>query len=164
MTQSPPAETGARGIVTLPSANSLVIKRIFRTTPEAMWDAWATPEEICLWMGPDSIERCEALAFDFREGGGYRIRMFPRDGSGPHTVGGRYRKIDKPGHLSFSWAWEEDNMPLSLVDVAIRTVGAGVELTLTHTEFPTSDARDRHVEGWQGCFDKLDGLAPASDA
>lgn len=160
MSQSSTADTGARGIVTLPSTNSLVIRRTFQSTPEAMWEAWADPQEICQWMGPQSIERCEALAFDFREGGSYRIRMYPRGGSDPHTVGGRYRKIDKPGHLSFSWAWEEDNMPLSLVDVAIRAVKNGVELTLTHTEFPTTESRDRHVEGWQGCFDKLDELAP----
>ena len=164
MTQSPAADAGARGIVTLPSANSLVIRRVFRSTPESMWQAWASPEEIALWLGPASIERCEVLTFDFREGGTYRIRMFPRGGSAAHTVGGRYRKIDKPGHLSFSWAWEEDDMPLSLVDVSMREVPNGVELTLTHTEFPTSELRDRHVEGWQGCFDKLDDLPPPADA
>ncbi|MDA1092939.1 MAG: SRPBCC domain-containing protein [Acidobacteria bacterium] len=136
---------------------SLTITRVLKASQQAVWDAWSKPHDLCQWMGPAAIERCEALAFDLREGGGFRFRMHTASGEQP-VVAGVFRRVAVPTELAFSWAWEGDDGPSSLVTVELDWVPEGVRMTLTHRDFPTSDARDRHLDGWHGSFDKLDGF------
>ena len=45
-----------------------------RAAPSAVWRAFASAQAMLAWLPPGGM-RGEMLAFDFREGGGYRLRL-----------------------------------------------------------------------------------------
>jgi uncharacterized protein YndB with AHSA1/START domain len=142
---------------------SLVIRRSFGAPVEALWDAWTKPEQICVWMGPAIVVRCETLRLELRRGGGFRLRMHEQSGA-QHVVYGEYLRIDRPRLLSFTWFWEGEDRPGSHVTVELARDGEGAAMTLTHTDFADSAARDHHDIGWSGSFDKLDALVAGGAA
>jgi uncharacterized protein YndB with AHSA1/START domain len=46
-------------------------------------------------------------------------------------------------------------------DFELERAGSGTELTLKHERFADEDARNRHVEGWTGCIERLQRLLDA---
>jgi hypothetical protein len=36
--------------------------------------------------------------------------------------------------------------------------GDKTQVTLTHQGFPSAEVRDRHNQGWMGCFDHLESV------
>ena len=58
--------------------------------------------------------------------------------------------------LVFTWAWRTMPERGSLVTILFAPDGNGTLMTLIHEQFFDEPARDRHREGWTGCFDKLE--------
>jgi len=54
--------------------------RRMRATPSVLYRAFATAEAMQAWLPPEGM-RGQMLAFDFREGGGYRLRLVYEDAS-----------------------------------------------------------------------------------
>jgi uncharacterized protein YndB with AHSA1/START domain len=53
-------------------ANELRLERVLRASPERVWRAWTTPEQLAAWFGPDGFHT-ETQAFDLRPGGSWRF-------------------------------------------------------------------------------------------
>jgi uncharacterized protein YndB with AHSA1/START domain len=96
---------------------------------------------------------------DARPGGRFRVVFRTLDGS-EHESAGTYLEFDPPHRLAMSWRWlrggGDDGE--SRVEISLRAVGAGTELTLTHARLGSDAARDSHREGWTGALDKLEAL------
>jgi uncharacterized protein YndB with AHSA1/START domain len=55
-----------------------------------------------------------------------------------------------------SWRWQGGEDPgESLVEIDLRAVAEGTELTFTHSRLHDEDSRRGHEEGWNGALDKL---------
>jgi len=55
-----------------------------------------------------------------------------------------------------SWRWEAAEDPgESLVEIELRAIAEGTELTFTHSRLHDEDTRRSHEEGWNGALDKL---------
>jgi uncharacterized protein YndB with AHSA1/START domain len=141
------------------SENTLVIERKFAATPERVFAAFTDAAVIKNWFGPESMEVPEA-DMDVRVGGSYRIRMQSISGDEDHTVAGVYREIDPPNRLSFTWAWQGDEMPgvETLVTLDFAAAGTGTLMTLTQEGFENTTFRDHHNEGWSSSFNCLDAV------
>lgn len=88
----------------------LVMTRVFRASPRAVFDAWTKPELLAQWFGPPSwtLPICE---IDLRVGGAWRFVM-EKKGSGTRMeLSGIYREIVPGVRLvtteSFEPAWFE---------------------------------------------------------
>ena len=133
---------------------SLTIKRRLNAPPQKVYAAWTDPEKILKWFGPDSGP-VEDAATDVRVGGRYAVSFSTEDGE-QHHVSGVYREVVPNRKLVFTWAWRTMPERVSLVTVLIKPDGSGSILTLIHEQFFDEPARDRHVQGWTGCLDKLE--------
>ena len=133
---------------------SLTLKRQLKAKPAKVYAAWTHPERILKWFGPDKIDVLSAEA-DARLGGRFRIVMLGADGE-EHDVSGTCLEVVPNEKLVFTWAWRSTPERQSLVTVLIKPDGTGSMLTLIHEQFFDEVARDRHREGWSGCFDKLE--------
>ena len=141
-------------MATVATKPSLTIKRRFNAPPAKVFAAWADPEKMKRWMGPGEVT-APHIECDLRVGGRYRIVM--RNPAGEEfDVGGVYREIVPNEKLVFTWAWKSMPERESLVTMTVKPDGGGTLMTLQHEQFFDEDARNRHNQGWEGAFVKLE--------
>lgn len=137
---------------------SLTLVRRIAARPSVVFDALTAPEAIRQWWGPDAGPVLLAET-DLRIGGRFRVRFRMLDGS-EHESSGEYLEIDPPHRLAMSWRWltggGDDGE--SRVEISLRPVAGGTELTFTHARLSSAAARESHREGWIGALDKLEAM------
>ena len=143
-----------------PMTKALRLIRTIPASPERVFEAWTTSEQMERWTCPDPTAHVE-VDIDLRVGGRYLIRMEVE--GGPFTAFGTYREIDPPRRLVYTWEWKQPH-PMqveTVVTVEFHPVERGTEIRLTHEGFPASSDRDGHETGWKICTEKLaDMVAP----
>jgi uncharacterized protein YndB with AHSA1/START domain len=133
---------------------SLTLVRRIAARPSIVFDALTSPEGIVHWWGPDAGPVLLAET-DVRVGGKFRVRFRTLDGN-EHESSGEYVEIARPQRLAMSWQWEGGEDPgLSLVEIDLRAIAEGTELTFTHSRLHDEETRRSHEEGWNGALDKL---------
>ncbi|CAM2009546.1 SRPBCC family protein [Acanthopleuribacter pedis] len=130
--------------------SDITLSRVFDAPVNLVFQAWRDPAMMSRWFFPGDM-LCTATC-DFRVGGRYRLDMRGRDGQAfPHH--GEYRDIVEARRISFTW--NSDSVSDTLVTVSFEDLGAQTRLTLVHQGLATENAREKHNEGWQGCFENL---------
>jgi len=139
-----------------PSAETtLRLRRTFKPPREQVFRAWTDPEELKKWWGPEGYATPSAEV-DLRVGSKYRPGMRKLPDGGIFSLSGIYREVLPPERLVYTRRWEaKPEMGETLVTVEFREVGRSTEVILTHEFFPTTQARDDHNRGWNGCLDRL---------
>ena len=136
---------------------SLTIVRRIAARPSIVFDAMTTPEGIAQWWGPDAGPVLEAEV-DLRVGGRFRVRFRMLDGS-EHESRGEYLEIERPTRLVGTWTWLGDESDgESRIEIGLRAIETGTELTFTHALLADDDERRSHEDGWNGALDKLQRL------
>jgi uncharacterized protein YndB with AHSA1/START domain len=141
----------------------LVLVRRIKARPQVVFDAIATPEGITQWWGPDAGPVLVAEA-DVRAGGKYRVRFRMLDGS-EHESSGQYLEVIRPERIVMDWRWTGgmEDAGQSRVEITLRPIPEGTELTFTHSRLANEEVRRSHEEGWTGALRKLEAhLAGAS--
>ena len=133
----------------------LTLVRRIAARPAIVFEALTTPEGLAHWWGPDDGPVLIAET-DVRVGGRFRVRFRMRDGS-EHESSGCYLEVRSPERLVMSWNWlcGEEDPSESRVEIDLRAVPGGTELTLTHSALFSEETRRSHEEGWSGALDKL---------
>jgi uncharacterized protein YndB with AHSA1/START domain len=137
---------------------SLTLVRRIRARPSVVFDAVTTAEGIAQWWGPDAGPVLIAEA-DLRTGGRYRVRFRKLDGS-EHECSGEYLDVVRPERVVMSWRWKggEEDPNESRLEIALRPVPEGTEITITHSRLFDDQTRLGHTDGWTGALDKLEAL------
>jgi uncharacterized protein YndB with AHSA1/START domain len=134
--------------------NSLTLVRRIAARPSIVFDALTTPDGIACWWGPDAGPVLVA-EIDARVSGRFRVRFRTLDGI-EHESTGEYLVVVRPERVAMSWRWEGGEDPgESLVEIDLRVIAEGTELTLTHSRLHDEDTRRSHEQGWNGALDKL---------
>ena len=134
---------------------SLTLVRRIAARPSIVFDAFTTPEGIACWWGPDAGPVLLAET-DLRVGGRFRVRFRMLDGS-EHESSGEYIEVVRPERLAMSWRWEGGEDPgESRVEIDLRAIAEGTELTFTHSRLHDEETRRSHEAGWNGALDKLE--------
>jgi uncharacterized protein YndB with AHSA1/START domain len=143
---------------------SLQVRRIFNAPRDRIFAAWTEREQLVKWMcRPTPGHKAEYLELDLRPGGRYRIKNITPNGDTLYIYG-EYREIRPPEKLSFTWDCERpsadgksrETIGETLVSVEFFERGKETEVILTHTGFTNAEIRQRHENGWKGCFDALE--------
>jgi uncharacterized protein YndB with AHSA1/START domain len=141
------------------AADTIEIRRIYPTPPEAVWRAWTTPEAMSRWFRPSDDYVCTVHALEVRVGGAYRLELADLAKGVRHVVGGVYRELAPPSRLAFTWRWETNlTMSDTLVTVELNPQGTGTELLLTHRRLTDEKLREEHRYGWTGCLERLGAI------
>lgn len=137
----------------------LRIERLITGTPEAVFDAWVEPELIAKWYGPEGYT-VPQKSIDARPGGKWRVTMRSPEGT-EHTVSGVYKTVERPRHLAFTWAWDQDDGSRgheTLCKVDFTAKDGGTLVRLEQAAFQDQDQRDNHNKGWSSSFNDLERL------
>jgi uncharacterized protein YndB with AHSA1/START domain len=134
---------------------SLSLVRRIRARPAIVFDAVTTAEGIAQWWGPDAGPVLVSES-DPRVGGRYRVRFRMLDGS-EHESSGEFLEIVRPEHVVMSWRWKggQEDPGESRVEIRLRAIAEGTELTFTHARLHDEETRRSHEEGWAGSLGKL---------
>jgi uncharacterized protein YndB with AHSA1/START domain len=140
-----------------PTSNVKVsVTRHFDASPERVFDAWLDPEMIGRWMFGPALREEEVLRIvaDGRVGGTFSF-LVRRQGEEIDHVG-KYRVIDRPRRLVFTWGIAGESEDESLVIIEIGPSGTGTELSLTHElDAKWADYASRTEAGWTRMLDAL---------
>ncbi|HKX28543.1 MAG TPA: SRPBCC family protein [Blastocatellia bacterium] len=137
------------------------VTRRFSAPPEQVFDAWLNPELLGRWMFGPAVRNEEVvhLQVEPRVGGSFSF-LVRRQGLEIDHVG-KYREIERPRRLVFTWGIAGDSEDESVVIIEIVPLEAGSELTLTHEMPPKwADYAARTEAGWTRM---LEALAAAFD-
>lgn len=135
---------------------SLTLVRRIHARPAIVFDAVTTAEGIAHWWGPDEGPVLLSEA-DPRVGGRYRLRFRMRDGT-EHESSGEFLEIVRPERVVMSWRWTGgvEDPGESRVEIRLRAISEGTELTFTHAQLHDEATRRTHEGGWIGSLDKLE--------
>ena len=141
---------------------SLTLVRRVRARPSIVFEAMTTAEGISHWWGPDAGEPVLKAESDPRPGGRYCVRFRTSDGL-EHEASGEFLEVTPPARIVMSWRWTFGGADagLSRVEIALRAVSEGTEVTFTHAQLQDEESARSHEWGWNGALDKLEAyLAP----
>ena len=139
---------------------SLVISRTYPAPVERVFKAWTDANQLGQWFAPSDDYTTKATV-DLRVGHEYRISIAHKGGN-VHNVLGTYRLIDPPRKLVYTWRWEGGPETDTLVTVDFTPRGDSTEGTITHDQFLDVETRNKHNEGWSGCFNRLERFLTSS--
>lgn len=139
---------------------SLTLVRRIRARPPIVFDAVTTAEGIAQWWGPDAGPVLVAEA-DVRVGGRYRLRFRMLDGT-EHETTGTYLELVRPERAVMSWRWTGglEDPGESRIEIVLRPIPEGTELTFSHSRLHDEETRRSHEAGWAGSLAKLEALFP----
>ena len=135
---------------------SLTLVRRIKARPPIVFDAVTTAEGIAQWWGPDAGPVLVAEV-DARVGGRYLVRFRLLDGT-EHESSGIYLELVRPERVVMSWRWTGgmEDPGESRLEIALRAIPEGTELTFTHSRLHDDETRRSHEEGWLGALRKLE--------
>jgi uncharacterized protein YndB with AHSA1/START domain len=133
--------------------------------PAIVFEALVTAEGIRSWWGPDDGPAISAEV-DARVGGGFRVRFRTADGL-EHECAGEFLEIERPERVVMSWRWIQngridEHEKVSRVEMRLRPIETGTELTLVHSGLSNEDSARAHESGWDGAAQKLMRQFPTS--
>ncbi len=137
--------------------STIRIEKHIPAPPEQVFAVWTDPSQWADWYAPSDDFGPSIGEADLQVGGHYRLGMLLPGQSDPRFVSGQYCRVDAPGTLSFTWAWEP-HTPKTVetqVTLEFHPRGQGTDLVFTHERFRDEPDRNSHAQGWQGCLDRL---------
>jgi len=150
------------------SGLTLEVRRTFQTPREKVFAAWAQREQLEKWMCRD-VPSHQIIHHqqDIRTGGRWRMEIRDPAKNEVYWGQGSYREVTPHDKIVFTWRWTkntpdgENLHPGSedtLVTVEFFARGGATEVVLTHAAFSSTELRDDHKRGWNGCFDVLQNV------
>ncbi len=139
---------------------SLTLVRRIRARPQIVFDAVTTADGIAQWWGPDRGPVLVAEV-DPRVGGRFRVRFRTLEGT-EHESSGEFLEIERSKRVLMSWRWKGgvEDPGESRIEITLKAVPEGTELTFVHSQLYDEETRRGHERGWTGALDKLDSLWP----
>ncbi len=137
---------------------SLTLVRRIAARPSIVFEAMTTAEGVATWFGPDDLPVVRAQ-MDARVGGAYRVHFRTLDGR-DHEACGEFLEVVPPRRIVMSWSWAiggeaDERGRISRVEIEIRALEDGTELTFTHAALGSEASAKSHTQGWSGALDKL---------
>jgi uncharacterized protein YndB with AHSA1/START domain len=118
-------------------------------TPERVFRALTTPDELVRWWGSDELYRTKEWTCDLRVGGAWRAQGEGADGR-PFTVSGEYLDVDPPRKLVQTWKPDWDGGHVTTITYVLEPVDGGTRVTVRHEGFAgRAESCRAHGAGWQ---------------
>jgi uncharacterized protein YndB with AHSA1/START domain len=138
--------------------SQLTLVRRIAARPAIVFAALTTAEGMTSWWGPDEGPVLLA-AVEAKVGGRFRVRFRKLDGS-EHECAGEFLEIEPQRRIVMSWQWVSGGDPgererVSRLELELRPIETGTELTLTHAALHDEETARSHRWGWEGALNKL---------
>ncbi|HVM31620.1 MAG TPA: SRPBCC domain-containing protein, partial [bacterium] len=111
----------------------LTMTRRINASAERLYDAWTKPELMKKWFHPGKGWSTTLAENELRVGGDWRIQMTKPDGVTHFPGVGKYKLLERPSKLVFTWHPFAEAGYETVVTILLKKVSESVtELTLIH--------------------------------
>ncbi len=142
---------------------TLRLQRTFQAPAEAVFDAWTSPEVMRRWLHGQYDWETPVAEVDLRVGGAMRVVMRDPEKNEDHGGGGTYTEVERPTRLAFTWAWDwDDDGKESLIEIDFEEDEGATTVRFTHSGLRDEESARDHEDGWNKCFDNLEGALAAA--
>jgi uncharacterized protein YndB with AHSA1/START domain len=135
-------------------ARAASVRRTLPASPEEVYAEWTDPQAMAEWMCPRPA-RCTSVTLVPRVGGDLRLEI--EENGTAFAVWGRFRVLDPPHRLEFTWScstWPDPTVE-SIVTVTLEAAGGDeTVMTIEHRGFP-AELVPRHEAGWEAIATQL---------
>jgi uncharacterized protein YndB with AHSA1/START domain len=135
----------------------LRIERTFTASPEAVFDAWTSPEVMRRWFHCAPDWETPVAEVDLRVGGEVQVVMRKPDGT-EAGARGEYTAIDRPHRLVMTWTFDEDPSNQQLIELSFSEADGSTTVLMVNSSISTDQRRDSQDQGWRGCLDELERM------
>lgn len=143
----------------------LVITRQFGAAPDRVYAAHTDPTLIRQWMtGPEEwrMTECESDAVP----GGRMRYTWTDEGGRSFTMTGTYVELEPPHRMVHTEAWDDGEMPETVVTTTFEPRDGGTWMTLLIV-YPSAEAREDALatgmtDGMEMSYARIDGLSAAA--
>lgn len=147
----------------IPKQDPLIMETEFDASPERVFKAWTSVEDILQWFGSGDGGPDRA-SVDLRVDGKWQFVFVDKDGHSDY-LSGQYLNIEPNKLLEFSWVHtrvmadgSEQITPKSKVTITFEPRENRCFLRLVHTSISTDSARENIIGGWGASLTKMKGL------
>ncbi|WP_332691945.1 SRPBCC family protein [Bosea sp. (in: a-proteobacteria)] len=137
---------------------TVTVERVFRASPARVFAAWSSAEALSRWMSPVEDWQASYDHFDFRIGGGDRLRFGPPEGEA-YVTESRFLDIVPDVRIisAGSMSTAGTRVTAGVLTVEFKAAASGCRMTLTEqTAFLDGHERpEDHEAGWQEILNKL---------
>jgi uncharacterized protein YndB with AHSA1/START domain len=135
--------------MTEPAVEPIVIEVDAPVDTPTAWRAITDPAEVAEWFA--DVTPIDGI------GSPYRVDF--GDGS---AAGGKIRALDPGRSFAYTWAWEGEDGPTTLVTWTVEQTGEGSRVRLVHDGWTEAevdaDTRDDHADSWEGYMAELEAI------
>jgi uncharacterized protein YndB with AHSA1/START domain len=142
------------------SEYELRIERTFAAPPDAVFDAWTSPEVMRRWLHCAEDWETPVAEVDLRVGGHVRVVMRQPDGS-EAGARGEYTVIDRPRRLEMTWTFDDDPSNEQRIELTFSEFDGSTTVRLVNSGISAAERRDAQDWGWRGCLGELARLLAA---
>lgn len=114
-----------------------------------VWQDFTRSRRLAEWFWPPRMQTTALV--ELRELGRWQVTSVPADLAVEATV----LSVDAPRALRLEWRWAGET---GVTDVGITlepAADASTRVIVRHAGFAAADERERHVEGWADCLQRL---------
>ncbi len=126
----------------------ITVQTSVKASPEKVWSAWTTPEDIQQWNAASDDWHTPKSRNDLREGGRFCYRMEARDGSMGFDFEGTYTRV-LPGKL-IEYVMDDQRR----VCISFETCAEGITITESF-DAEHENPLELQREGWQSILDRF---------
>jgi uncharacterized protein YndB with AHSA1/START domain len=146
----------------MPAMAELSVTHRYAASPERVFDAWLDPKIAPRFLFATPGGEMIVCEIDARVGGRFDLtERRPDMGDVKHV--GEYIEIERPRRLVFSFGVPQFDPAMTRVEIDIRPVGTGCELTLTQTGVGDEWLKGT-IEGWTKILASLEGAFEGKQA
>ena len=145
-----------------PALDALRVTRTIPASPDRVYRAWTTPEEVRQWWGRTEGFTVTDVEMDVRVGGRWRVEMRGFDTSS--IAVGTFQELSPPGRIAFTFGWVEPRIEATDIGETYVTVefrdaeGGGTEVVLVHERLSGPVVMTFHEYGWKSSLAGLGDL------
>jgi uncharacterized protein YndB with AHSA1/START domain len=146
--------------VTDAAKEEIALSRVFDAPPELVYRAFADPDQLCLWFGPDGFSvPCESVQIDARPGGFQRFTLVSdADPEIRSRVDGTFAEVVENELLAGHQEIEGTPGTRIMLRLEFHSEANGrTRLDLRQGPFTEERGKDTKV-GWESSFVRLDSL------
>lgn len=141
--------------------NTIKLHRVFKTTPEKVYNAFLDPAAMCKWLPPNGFTGTVHHS-DVRVGGSYKMSFTNFGTESSHSFGGEYLELVPGERIVHTDRFDDPNMPAEMtVTIEFKKVMMGTEVNITQEGVPAVIPAEACYLGWQESLNLLAWLVEA---